>query len=55
MKLMDIVCSGNLPERIYNKETEEMETIHMIQVENTFYVSKEVFSVLKEEFGENND
>ena len=55
MKLMDIICSGNLPVRIYNKETGGQETIHMIQVENTFYVSKEVFTALKEQFGENND
>lgn len=44
---VQIIQTSNLPQTIVNEETEELETIHMIQKENAIYVSEELYHKLK--------
>ena len=43
---VNIICSLNLPVKIIDDETGEVEESHMLQEGNTLYVSKEVFDAL---------
>ena len=47
---VEIICNGNLPVEIYNDETEETETFHMIQNGNAIFVSEELYSALQKRF-----
>ena len=43
---IDIIQTNLLPQLIKNEETGELETFHMIQKGNAFYVSKMLYSHL---------
>lgn len=45
---VEIIQSSHLPQKIKNRNTGEMETVHMIQKGNAFYVSKRLYDSLKE-------
>ena len=49
---VEIICNGNLPVEIYNEETKETETFHMIQNGNSLFVSEELYSELHKRFGD---
>ena len=45
---INIIQSNELPIKLYNRKTKEMEVIHMIPIGDTIYVSKELFNGLAE-------
>lgn len=45
---VEIIQTNHLPQQIKNKDTGEMETVHMIQKGNALYVSKKLYESLKE-------
>ena len=45
---VEIICSPQLPVKIFNMKTKEYEVFHMLQKENTIFVSEDIFRSLKE-------
>ena len=45
---VEIIQTNLLPQRTMNKNTGEIETVHMIQKGNALYVSKKLYDSLKE-------
>ena len=46
---INIIQSNELPVKLYNRKTKEMEITHMIQIGDTIYVSEELFNGLAEQ------
>lgn len=44
-----VICSPQLPVKIFNMETKEYEVFYMLQKENTIFVSEDIFHSLKED------
>lgn len=45
---VEIIQTNLLPQQTMNKNTGEMETVHMIQKGNAFYVSEKLYNLLKQ-------
>ena len=45
---VEIICSPQLPVKIFNMKTNEYEVFHMMPKGNTLFVSEDIFHSLKE-------
>lgn len=45
---VEVICSPQLPVKIFNMKTNEYEVFYMLQKGNTSFVSKDIFHSLKE-------
>ena len=46
---VEVICSPQLPVKIFNMKTKEYELFHMLQKENTIFVSEDIFHSFKED------